>query len=208
MARIPLAIPEVDTREVTIEIPDSLVAFLTPEGRRRATSASSAAARSASQVVASAREQAGPLLQGASISASTAASTAAKRGAEFATSARETGAVLAERAREQWIPTFRTRIDEATPVVAEGVETSAARAAALATAVGASAQMGVQAAADATGRAVRGSLSATGSAISQVFSLVFWLGVVIWLLLRVFYPEKEQRARVYARVKRLTGLEI
>ncbi|MDP9350127.1 MAG: hypothetical protein M3P51_01075 [Chloroflexota bacterium] len=208
MARIPLAIPEVDTREVTIEIPDSLVAFLTPEGRRRATSASSAAARSASQVVASARKQAGPLLQGASISASTAASTAAKRGAELATSARETGAVLAERAREQWIPTVRTRIDEATPVVAEGLETSAARAAALATAVGASAQMGVQVAADATGRAVRGSLSATGSAISQVFSFVFWLGVVIWLLLRVFYPEKEQRARVYARVKRLTGLEI
>lgn len=212
MTHLPVAIPEVHTREVTIEVPDALVSLMNPESRRAAVDVTSRAARSAgisaSQFAASAREQAGPLLENVSATTSAVAATAAKKGGELAASARDTSSVIALRAREDWIPTAREKLDEAGPVVAEGLQTSATRASALAAAVGATAQVGAEAAAEASSRAVRGAARATGSAISQVFSLFFWLSVVIWLLLRVFYPEKEQRERVYTRVRKLTGLEI
>jgi hypothetical protein len=145
----------------------------------------------------SAREQAAPRL--ASVSASTAA---------VATKAANTGGRLARTTREDWVPAARDRIEEARPVVSEALQTGTLRAGEAAMVAGATAAMGARVARDTSTRAVRSAAGATGSAITQVFSLFFWLSVVVWLLIRIFLPEPHQREDLYARVRQMTGLEF
>ncbi len=197
MAEITVAKPRFGTREVTIEIPDGLLDMISRDKARdlsnKGLDAARAAAERAQDATASARGQAAPLL------ASTAA--AASRAAE-------TGERLAKKTRKDWVPAARDRIEDARPVVADTLHSGTERAGELATVAGASAAMGARAARDTGARAARSAAGATGSAISQVFSLLFWLGLVAWLLIRLFRPEPHQREELYARVRQMTGMEL
>jgi hypothetical protein len=201
MAVITIAKPQFGTREVTIEIPDALVDMVSRDKARDLSSkgldVARVAAERAQEAAMSAREQATPRL--ASVSASTAAA---------ATKAVNTGGRLAKTTREDWVPAALDRIEDARPVVSEALYAGTARAGEAAIVAGATAAMGARAARDTSARAVRTAAGATGSAITQVFSLFFWLGVVVWLLIRIFRPEPHQREELYARVRQMTGLEF
>lgn len=252
MAEIPIPIPKVRMRDLTIDIPDALVDWTRSERVRGAGDKTTSAVRDlsakgmdtartvaeragnvhtqdlaaaatrardsaapvlkrgsevAAQAVSTAKEQAGPALAGFGVTAATTAGKLAERSAELASGARERGAVVADRAREDWLPSARARLDEARPGIGDAFQTGAARASGVTGLVGATASSGAQAAAAGSARAARNALGATGSALMRVFRLCFWLGVVIWLLLRIFRPEARQREALYSRVRRLTGFE-
>ncbi len=201
MAEITIAKPRFGTREVTIEIPSGLVDMVTAAKARdlsnKGLDVAHAAAERAQAAASSAREQAAPLFASAGASTAAAASKAA-----------ETGERLAKKTRKDWVPAARDRIEDARPVVADTLHSSTERAGEFATVAGASAVLGARAARDTGKRAARTAAGATGSAITQVFSLFFWIGVVAWLLIRLFRPEQQQREDLYARVRQMTGMEF
>jgi hypothetical protein len=164
-----------------------------------------------------AKEQAVPIASGLKDSSSAAAQRVAGRGAHLVEGARQLGGDVAGRARDQWLPGARSKAQGATPVVSGALKSvkgkasnsgqaSAAKAGGAVTRAGATASASAKAATDAAGRAVRGTLSAIGAAISGFSRFLFWLGVVAWLLIRIFRPERSQREALYQRVKRTLGL--
>ncbi len=202
--------PEVGTREVTIHIPDAVADLFKPETTRQAGATAAQVARnagnSARDVAASAIAQATPIVERVGASTAMTAGKAAVKGAQLAEAARQAGDTVATRTREEWLPAARAGIDQARPAVAQTLQTTATRAGQMAAAAGAGVQLGASAAAEGARQSTRSALSAIGSALSQLFSLMFWLSVVAWLLIRIFFPRPEQRQRLYERVRRYTGM--
>ena len=223
-------VPEVRTREVSIELPDALVNLFGSDGVRSAGTRTAGSARLVRDVgvaglrtvssraprvrreditgaARSAREGARPVVTGVSTTAAAAAQKLASRSAALASDARDLGGTVAARARTQWIPTARTRVQETAPVVGEALQTGVTKAGKAATVAGATATVGAKVAARTAGTAVSRAGSAVNHALTQVFRLTFWLGVLIWLLIRIFYPQRERREALYRRIRSLTGFE-
>lgn len=192
-------------REVEIEIPDALAGLFGANGRGDGGSSVMQAARGAAARRAA---QAAPVLAKVGASTASTAGKAAVQGAALASSARDLADTVTSRTREEWLPAARARLDEARPAATETLQTTATRAGQIAAVAGMGARMGAKTAVQGVGDAVRGALGATASALGQLFSLVFWFAVVVWLLLRIFFPRREQRERLYQRVRKYTGMEL
>lgn len=211
MTERPQSKVEFGTREVTIEVPDVLAGLLDPAGRREAADAAAQAARelqergvvaarsagaTAQKAVGSAKDRATPLAAQARTSAEGAAQRALRKGEE-----------LAGRARGEWAPAARQRLDGTGPKLLAPIQERAQRATELAAAAGESAQLSARAATAAGKHAVGAAVGAVLSAVRESFRLAFWLAVVSWLLIRLFFPEPERRAHVYATLRSWAGLE-
>jgi len=206
-------------REVTVEAPDALVNAFTGERMRDAKNrAGKVKLDDVSDAAARAREAVAPTLQKGVERAITAATAAreqaaprlhdlAERGKDLAESARSAGENVLERSREEWLPSARHRWDEAVPVVGDAVQSGVEKATDTAAVLGAGAAASARSAATSSKHAARSAAGATGSAIADVFSLLFWIALAAWLLIRIFRPNPRDRAAFYARIRRLTGFE-
>ncbi len=203
--------PQVGLRQVTVDVPDSLVGLFAGNGTGKQVATRSAEvarnlAERGTEAVARSRQTAGPVLASAAATTTVTAGKLATKGAKLAVNAREVSSTAADKARAEWIPAARERIEEGAPAVGAAVQTGATKLGVAATAARVAAGTGLRSAAQTSGQAARTAAGATASGLQQLFSTMFWLGVVIWLLIRIFRPEPEQREALYGRVRRMAGM--
>lgn len=225
-------VPRLTTREITINVPDSWLEWFRGENLREA--ARYAGKRSGSltredltERAAKLRESAEPWIHKGTEAASHAAATAAERSRPvveelgdvasqarervteaapvIALEARHRGSEVMHRAREEWAPAARERFEQTKPVVGDAIHQKLEDVSHSASLARHTADYGARSLSESLSESARQATRATGTGLKRFFTLVFWFGVVVWLLSRIFVPEKERRHAMYRKAKDLTG---
>lgn len=155
----------------------------------------------ATRVASGAGKQTGPVIANLQGSASQLAGAVAENAPKVAAVAQKRGTEIAQRSRDEWLPAARKRLQDTQPVVEDAVRSRAKSMRHTASLARHSTEYGASSAKERMSRSARDAATATKRTTINLFSLVFWLGVVGWVLLLVFVPEKEKRQRLYAQVQ-------